>query len=246
LENKYYQFYCSTEKAFIQIYSQTPPIYCQNGSSHSIVANSIIILPTPTTPILIKQKYSELGNDNYKVESKSFYITANTIGSQIFSWPIDLNVLTVNFATDSTQNGDIVNAYIAPNTTVGILTSAVSAGNTIFNVNPNSLNYLNVGYNVNITNGTQNNILGMVTSIDTANLTITTQNSSSNSFLLGNYIQMTIQNICNFELAAAGIYELGKKNILASHVPKNTPIQLTYQNNSSSTKKFVFYFEYNY
>jgi hypothetical protein len=242
----FYQFYCSTEQAFIQIYSNTPPSSCPNGSSHSIVTNTIITLPPPVTPILIKQNNIEKGNNNYRVESKSFSIPANTIGSQIFTWPIDINVLTVNFSTDSTQTGDIINAYIAPNTTVGVLTSPVSAGSTIFNINPNTLNYLNIGYNANITNGTQNNNLGMVTSIDTTNLSITTQNSCSNPFIIGDYMQMTVQNICNFELGAPTLYAFGKKNILASHVPKNTPIQMTYQNNSSSIKKFVFYIEYNY
>ena len=244
--SKVYQFYCNTEQKFIKVYSLTSPVSCPNDFTHAIELNTVKSMSKIDPPITIKQQRIENGNDNYKVETRSFLITGNTTGTQIYSWPIDINVLTVNFATNLDQKGDIVNSYIAPNTTIGVISSNVSAGNTTFNVQPSVLNYLQTGYLATITNGTTSNSLGMVTNIDTTNLRITTENTCSNSFVSGNYIQMTINNICNFEIGEPCLYELGKKNILSSHVPKNTPIKITYQNNSSVTKKFIFHVEYSY
>jgi len=240
-----YSLRCSSESKLVYTWSETLPQVCPNNTNHLIDLSSIKIVDTIVQNAVTIIQSNGLTGDNYRVESKKLVIPPNTTLHEDYTWGYPLAVMTINWFADIEHLGDIINGYISPYTTIGAITSNITLGDTLINVSPTVLEYINVGYEVNITNGISNIIMGEVIAIDKVNNTLILSIPATENINAGSYLQMTVHNIYNIHLVP-GITHLASKHIESSFLPKNTVARLQYTNNGNTEKTFIFYFEYMY
>ncbi len=241
-----FRVFCQTENEYVYTWNDESPQVCPNNGSHTIDDNTVTIIDTVSTnTVQIAQETMPTGG-NYRAESKKLTIPANATQSFDFQWPYQLSVLTLTFYSGQDNGNDIINTFIAPNTTIGVLTGNVSQDDTILNVNSTVTDNIHVGYRVDIFNGVSVTHVGECIAINKTNGTITLDTQCQQSFSQGCAVQICINNIKNFALRSNTNYELARKTIGASSLPANTIVRLQYQNTSNSTKDFFFAFEYYY
>jgi hypothetical protein len=241
-----YRFYCRTESKFVYDWDVNAPIKCPNDGTHNIDTSSISIVDNITSNSVSIIQSSPAINDNYRVENVFITVNPNQLYTSMLSWPFNIGILTVNWNSGETHRGDIVNCYIAPNTTIGILTVNAIQGDTILNVSPTVLQNIYKGYIVNITDGVQNINAGQCTDINLTNNTITVETALLAAIPAGSYIQMTIHNIKNVILTEPSQMRLATKHLNSNFLPAKTPVKFTYQNNSNTLKTFSVFYEYLY
>jgi hypothetical protein len=240
-----YRFFCNTENAFVTIWNTDTPTVCPNNKQDHIDLNSITIIDTiNSTSVNITQSNGDV-NDNYRTESRRIFIPANQTITNDISYPINISVLTINWTNTSENTGDILKCYIAPNTTIGAITQKVNTGDTTIHVSSNVFKYLQKGYIVNLTNGTQSINLGQCISVDPSLNTIVCNIPANISMNAGSYLQMTIQNV-DWIFGPPDQIRLANKHLQTSHLPANTKVRIVYQNNSDVDKYFWNFIEYLY
>ena len=240
-----YSVRCSSENKIVYTWSETSPQVCPNNTNHLIDLSSIKIVDTIIqNAVNIIQTSGETG-DNYRVESKKLTIPANSTIHQDYTWAYPIAVMTINWYGDVTNMGDRINGYMAPNTTIGVITSNITAGDTLIHVSPTVLTYIENGYFINITNGVTNIIMGEVEVIDKVNSTLILTIPATENINAGAYLQMTIRNIYNIYIVP-GISNLATKRVNSSSLPKNKIARMEYTNNGNTEKTFYFWFEFMY
>jgi len=240
-----YSIRCSSENKLVYCWDESTPQVCPNNTNHLIDLNSIKIIDTVIqNSVNIIQSSGNTG-DNYRVESKKLTIPANSEIYEDYTWSYPIAVMTINWFADTSNINDVINGYIAPNTTIGALTSNVNIGDILINVSPSVFNYINVGYEINITNGITNIFMGEVKSIDNVNNTLLTSIPASVNINTPAYVQMTIHNIKNIYLTP-GTTNLASKQITSSLIPSGVKARLKYTNNGNIEKTFIFYTEFIY
>jgi hypothetical protein len=241
-----YRLHCNSEDALVYTWDTQPPIVCPNNNSHQIDIASISIIDTvATNNISIIQTTGDI-QENYCCESKKITIPANTTMSNVYTWPINIAILTVNWTSEEIHRGDIIDGYIAKNTTIGVNTSPVSQGDTVIHVSPTVIEYINRGYIVNITDGISSINLGQCININKSASTITCEIPAITNMNPWSYIRMTIHNIRSMIIDVPGKYVLATKHLQASSLPKTTEVEVVYTNNSNIEKSFIFFMEFMY
>jgi hypothetical protein len=242
-----YRLYCTSENCYAFVWSDQPPNACPSNSQHTIDKNTITIVNTVDTNSVENVQERNPTGGNYRSESKKVIAGPNATTSFDFVWPYKISVLTMTLYTSSNSKNDIVNTFVAPNTTIGANTAAISSGNNIIAVSNTVLQYLKIGFQVSVTNGTQPSWVGECISINAANSTITLDTPAPSNIPAGQYIQMSINNVKNFVLRNDTVYELARKTIGASSIPSSTTLRLQYQNLSTTESKELFFsYEYYY
>jgi hypothetical protein len=240
-----YSLRCSSENKLVYTWSETSPQVCPNNTNHLIDLSSIKIIDTVIqNSVSIIQSNGQTG-DNYRVESRKLTIPANTTIHEDYTWNFPIAVMTINWYATVDNVGDVINGYVAPNTTIGAITSNITAGDTLIHVSPTVFTYIKVGYEVNITNGATNIIMGEVVTIDKVNSTLILSTPATENINAGAYLQMTVRNIYNIHLVP-GVVNLASKHIESSFLPKNTVARLRYTNNGNTEKTFTFWYEFMY
>lgn len=240
-----YSIKCVSENKIIYTWDETSPQVCPNNTNHLIDLSSIKIVDTIVqNAVTIIQSNGQTG-DNYRVESKKLTIPANSTVHEDYTWNYPIAVMTINWYANDTNLGDMINGYVAPHTTIGAITSNITAGDTLIHVSSTIFTYIKLGYEVNITNGVTNIIMGEVTAIDKVNNTLILSIAATQNINAPAYLQMTIHNIYKVNLVP-GITNLASKHIESSFLPKNTIARLEYINNSDSEKTFTFWYEFMY
>lgn len=242
-----YRIHCTTENAFTYMWNDCAPTICPNNNQHQIDTASITIIDSrEQNNVSIVQVQPGTTGEHYRVEGKRILIPANAMVTQDYTWPFNISVMTINFSVGTEHDGDLINCFIAPNTTVGIITQTLQQGDSTLHVNKTVLDNLKIGFIVNVTNGSQNINLGQCTNVDLVNSTITCETASITSINVGAYVQMTINNIKNIFLVEPDTIRLANKHVNSSLLPAGKIARFTYQNNSNVEKAFMFYFEYLY
>jgi hypothetical protein len=240
----HYRVYCCTEEVYAYVWSATPPTVCPNNNQHQIDSASITIIDSrEQNNVSIVQVQPGTTGEHYRVESLYITIPPNSIFTKDLTWPFNISVMTINFSVGIEHEGDILNGYIAPNTTIGVITDMISQGDTTLHVNSTVLSNLKVGFLVNVTNGSQNMDLGQCVNVDLVNSTVTCEFPATTSINVGAYLQMTINNIRNMILGEPDTIRLANKHVNSSLLPKGKIARFVYQNNSAEEKKFMFYYE---
>jgi hypothetical protein len=240
-----YSIRCSSEGKLVYCWDEKQPGVCPNNTNHLIDLNSIKVIDTVVqNSVNIIQSNGNTGN-NYRVQSKKLLIPANSTHYEDYTWEYPIDVMTINWIADASNIGDTIDGYVAPNTTIGAVTSNITSGDTLIHVSSIVLAYIKIGYEINITNGTTNIIMGEVNGIDKVNSTLLCTIAASENINAPAYVQMTIHNIMDIHLTP-GIFILAAKSITSSSLPKGTIARLKYVNNGNTEKTFIFYYEFLY
>jgi hypothetical protein len=244
-----YRVYCTTERTYVLGWSNTLITTCPNNNTHTIDSTSITIIDSASTNNVKIIEEHQVTGGNYCTESKNLSIPINQTVISDFTWPFPVSVICVKFNSDSTHQGDTVTTVIKPNTTIGNITANVLVGDTIISVAASTIQYIQVGFHMTLTDGVNSSDLKRVVSIDKSKNTLTMESASTNAFSAASptYTQMNIKNIYNYEIAQPQEYNIGTHSIGCSSIPANTTLRLIYTNKSTTQAKyFVYYFEYFY
>ena len=240
-----WRIFCLTENIWSEGWldsSEGLPVRCFNDGGHSVNPNSCQeIDSTSVLTVKIKQESIQTGG-NFKSKGYSFECGANNTSTYNVSWPYPITAMVVHLQTDSSQKGDLLSAVVGSQTTVGVILSQCSEGDTTVSVNSTVIAHSYVGYECFI--GTES--LGRILEIDAQNLTVrfetpATQNHPANSYFK---IQMRIIESHNMGFDFGN--DIGVSNIGGKYLPANVPTRVEYINNNSENTVCRFTIEYLY
>lgn len=203
--------------------------------------------PTDNPTVSIREETGTPTGGNFRTETFTVSVGANSSQNFDYSWSYPISVLVLKFSTDSSFNGDYINCYVAPNTTVGVLTASAALNTNILNVNSTVIQNTKLGYQCNLidSNGAIYD-LGDIININYSTNQITSKNNTTIAFAAGTYFQITINNVRNYTFGLPGQYTIGESKIGASYIPSGRIIRLKYTNTGISVKNFTWCIEYLY
>lgn len=243
----YYKVYCETESIYVYKWDTITPTTCPNNNTHTINNTSISILSSiQKNKVIVSEEDTPTG-EHYK--SVSYKISAPVgVSNHDYTFPYPVSALAISFNTISDNIDDELEVIVGPDITVGSITADVNASDTVITVSSSVIDYIELGFYVQIDDGTNIDDLGVVTSIDKNNLTITVETAATQSFAASTptYVKMSVKVIDNFIFGPSGRYVLGDSKIGGSYVPTNTVVRVKYINNGGSTTDFYPVIEYLY
>lgn len=244
-----YRIWCETENTYTYVWSETVPTVCPKNTTHDISTSTITIVNKMETPMVTIQ------NDvagSYQSSTVRINVPASEPGSiytQDISFPHDTYIWTSEFMSDSSMVGDEFNIIVSPNTTIGVITTPSLTGATTFSVSSTifTSGYVTRGVDLSISDGTNTQILGRVSDMDTVNQTITVENPLVIDYNPGSYLLLNVYIVRNQYIGAANkTYLYGKKGFSAKKLAKGQVLQFLYKNNTGTTKIVNCDIEYNY
>lgn len=123
---KYWRIYCATSDTYEYVWSETTPTKCPTDTAHTIGAITEVNKFEVVGTVKVQEENIPTGG-NFQCTTIKMVAAANSVGESSISWPYPITALSVTFASDADQKGDIINMYGAKNKIVGIITSTVSA-----------------------------------------------------------------------------------------------------------------------
>ena len=190
--------------------------------------------------------------ENIKMECIKVVAPPNQITTVSTTWPYPINILSATSVFTSDMVGDFLTWKSAPNTTIGTITSDVSATDTIITVSQTVIDNINIGFYVRLALSTNPTVtyedLGRVINVDKDNLQITVENGAAGGWSTATtLVQMTVYFVNSQEIGPILILELGKDKLGTSHVPIGIPIVCEYDNKSTTdAKTYYSYIQYLY
>lgn len=241
----YYKLWCNDENAYVYVWDTQEPTVCPNVNTHSINLESISIEDSVSEEkVIINEESANKTGGYFKIESQAFDAPPNTITTYDFSYPIKMGVLAIKVPTNDNQEGDIMSVFLAPNTTIGVITSDANIGDTILNVSQTVINNIALGFYVNITDFVNSDELNRVIGINKVNNTITVETPVQTGFTAsGTYVQISINYMDKWEIGRGWVYEFGDSKIGASVADENVPARVIYENKTNETKRVRIAFE---
>lgn len=209
-------------------------------------------LEPPPQTVIVKEEVSGVTGGNYAIKTATMTVdhAIGTTKDLDISFPYPVSVFSAQFVCKAHHEGDIIDVIMAPDTTIGAITSDVASGATILPVQDSVLDNIRLGFMVSLDNGTTQNDLGECTGIDRIAKTITVSTATSSSFLAATptYVKMTVNLVRNFTLPHAYKIDIGRDVIGGSLLPGGTIMRIKYKNNEGTTvgKTFTFMMEYKY
>lgn len=157
-----------------------------------------------------------------------------------FTFPYPISLLSMEYVGINALIDDRILINIAPHTTIGSITSDVTASDTVINVSQTVLDNVEVGYKVELDDGTNVDDLGWVLAKDDIAGTITVETAAVNGFLATTptLVKQTIPILDEIEIdyTTASI-TIGATKIGGSYLPANTVIEFGYFNGDASAGK---------
>jgi len=240
-----YRLSCTSESgAEKYVWSVLKPTKCPDNASHTIDTNSItIVQEVSTKKVIVKEENVDTGG-NFKAKGIAYDVVGSDedtgsgagIVHSIRSWIYPVNILGIWINITEDMIGDVVNLYVAPNTTIGVIGAAVAVDDITITCSSTVFNYIKVGYEVRITNGVFVDDLGEVTSVNSMTRQITTTHPSTHIYsqFSPTYVQMSVHMLHDCELGAVGRMPIGSTKIGASYVPAGLAIHAYYKNNTTT------------
>ena len=244
-----YRVFCNTENTYVYTWDDLLPTLCPNDGKHTIDTSTIVSIDTVESgSVNIIQEQNPTGGW-YRTESKRMTIKPNSTEVLSMSWPYPISILELSLNSSTENDGDIINSYVAKDTVIGVVSQSIPIGTNIAHVSDTVVQNIYIGFLVSFQNATTGQIydMGECIEIDTSNKTITCSKNCLSEIPMMSYVRMTINNIKHFVIKGGLTYNLGRKSLQASYLPKNTKVDLSYQNLSMvQSKTFSFVYEYLY
>lgn len=241
-----YRLFCNTENKFVTVWGEIKPTFCPNNKQDLIDLSSITIIDSVNSNSVNIIQHTDGIQGLYRVESKSLFIPSRQTVSEDVTYDIPISILSMTFTTTKQNTGDMINCYIAPNTTIGFITNNISNGDTIIHVSPTVITNIKRGYVVTITNGTIILNMGECISINTVNNTIKCNIQSNSNINAGAFLQITVHNVKNFLVGPPSSISFNSKTLESTLIPANTIMRIVYQNNSNIDTMFYRMLEFYY
>ena len=241
-----YRVYCIEEATYVTLWGETEPTLCPNNHADRTINSSSTTIIDKINIDTVKAEEPTYGY--FQSKSLEFNIPAGATGDvSTFdeSWVSKILLWRSIFYINSENLGDVINVQAGPNTTIGVITAALSPGETVITANSTVFDYLLYrGLHVRITDGVNIDALGEVTNIDKENFQFTVSTATTNSFAIGSYIQLTICSIQNLKLTQIGNIKVANKGFKGQSVEPGQIMRLNYTNNDGLAKTINLRLEY--
>lgn len=159
-----------------------------------------------------------------------------------FSWPIPIAMLAAGYNSTSLHTGDKVEFVVAPDTTIGSLTSSSAVDDSTFSVSQSVIDNVVVGYYLTI----DTEDLSRVTGIDKGALTVTTNSSATSAHTVNDLVKVSVKMAQGMEIGHSGPNSIGLAKIGGSRIEADTVVRVRYDNVSGGAKKLYINLEYLY
>jgi hypothetical protein len=162
------------------------------------------------------------------------------------SFKIGIGILDAYSYIEQNMDGDELECVIGENTIVGTLANNTIVGDDIIKVSDSIFEYCDIGYYINLFNGTDFEDLGRIIEKDSENKIIKLENKIVKNFVVGDYIRMSIKLIPYAYLKGNTKLSFAYKRTGTNFLPSNRILRLKYKNNNNIAKRFMFMVEYLY
>jgi len=233
-----YQIYCKSEKKIIKEWSVTPLIKCPNSIHHEIDLDSVKIDESYNNKII-----AEEASDGY-FETTHVVMdipdgTPGTVTEHDVTWPMDILLWKTLLTPLSDMIGDTLSVVAAPETTVGIVTSSVSIGATVINVNSTVTDNMWRGFLITLDDGVNKDVLGRCVGVDKINGTITVATPTTYSFAaMTTPVKISVYVLKDIYITDTNTIDIGGKGFKGKQLDANVILRVYYTNNSGTTKIF--------
>lgn len=237
-----YRVYCETEAAYIYTWGDTLPTVCPNNNTHTITTGTVsIVEEIQENTVSIKQESIPTGG-NFKCKGYSFVATANTTTSYSVSWSYNTTAMVVHIQSNESQLGDVLEAVVYPEQTVGVITAACNIDATTAVVNSTVIANAFIGMECFI----ETEFLGTIISINKETSTVGFETPVTVNHAGGSAFKVQIRIIESYHLGTSIGASLGASNMGGKHLPANSVTSVRYTNNSNEDRIFIFLVEYLY
>lgn len=246
-----YSFTCNDEGVSKQVWreeSDPVPTKCPDDTSHVINTTSIRIVERVEENNVKVQEETIPTGGHFKALGRKMDIAANETKTKDEVFPFDISAMAIEFTSDSSNQGDELQLVIGPDTIIGTVSNDVTSGDTVINVSQTVIDYVSIGYNINLFDGVNTSDLGRVTAVDKDNLTITAETAVDQSFssVMPTYVRMSVYTIDDYTIGKPGRWTIGESKIGGSFIPAGTVVRIIYKNNENASKEFISQLEYLY
>lgn len=191
-----WRYYCDTEAAWIDDFSEHKPMVCKNDAGHTLSTtkhSQRVIQNVDQRPI--DQKSTEPTNAGYarlytlriKDDNRTdFKLLGNTVSTMTYTtqkYPMALYGMRAT--STNLQAPDSVDLWVNRDTAAGVLAVAATAGDDTFTLmNPpvNSVAGLFTGFEIALSDGVKFERLGEIIDVDTANMKIKVDTPCVNNY----------------------------------------------------------------
>jgi hypothetical protein len=229
-----YKIYCVTENKYVEGFSTGVPTTCYNNNTHSINPNSYQLLDTISTEQYTVKEDKVPVARNVVIECIQF-VDVKSASSQSVDFKFDIvtSMYSFKFMADDTNKGDEITISVNPDTTLGLITSSITAGATTIGAPPGLLAYGWPGFNLKLTDGVNTDDIGRILAIDKINSTVTFSIPTVHSFSsTDTLVKMTYYTMRDLKIGPSAVYAFCEDIIGGSAPPSGTVVRFTYKNNS--------------
>ena len=185
-----YNAWCVEDQAYYAIWAEKPPTVCPDNSEHAIDANKTQILDLikgETIEAKIREQDDEsTTKGRYLARTLDVDDIPASVGwhKREFVFPIDLDLLSAEWANKAEMEGDKVKVHAGP-AALGPIAADVAAGVNVIPLSAGAIVALDAkgpGYGLELDDGVNREDLGHITAIDTVANTVTTEKVTANAF----------------------------------------------------------------
>lgn len=237
-----YKVYCLTEVQYVLTagYQENPPTTCPNNASHTIDPNltEVVNFYIQGGTYIDIDRSGTGGHALTKGHNIEIPQVAPGTNQEFMleSMPIYLRILNISINAAEENLLDKVSLFTAPNTTIGVLTSAANIGDTVFSVSGTAIANIKLGYYLTITDGVNKQNYGMVINKDGPNYQVTVTDESVYNFAVGSLVKISIPRLIDVGLRSQHPITFGDKNPGSAEMPANTQVKLVYTNTDGRAK----------
>lgn len=241
-----YRVQCLTESAFVLTgYRYETPTYCPNDINHTINGTGTSIVDIKNVKQVIIDQSSDISNFGYfRVDQHNISIGASATVVQDITYPYNVVAYSTFLMPTADNIGDELNVVALPNTAVGLLIDPIGTGATALHIA--SLENLNNGFLINVTDGINTNDLKEIVSLNGTGGIIICSTGTINSFAAGAVVRVSVPRVKNFIFSALDNLVFGLTRQGATGLPAGGKVRITYKNNSGVSKNFSILAEIGY
>lgn len=226
--NQYiWTMFCETEGVNIQVSHRHKPTTCPNNNNHIIDPDSIRYNIVPEIPILSDPTKNQ---GYYSVNTVSFNCPANTTTTYDYSFDYDIVLIGGSVLCENVNQGDVLTVCLTPELVVGIITSPVSIGDTIINVNSTVIDYIFKGMEI---------VLGSekykIKNVDILTSTLELCTSATAAYTVMTYVRRNVYVLNQILLPSNRNLNFGTLNPSQTFIPAGYLFRFIYTNNNSTT-----------
>jgi hypothetical protein len=247
-----YRVWCNNSSKFEFVWLAEEdglPTKCPTDTAHVIDTIKTSIVETVEDNVIEIKEEVVKTNGHFAMEDDLFEIPAIVgVSMHDVTLPFDINLVRGRWFDGLENKEDFADFIIAPDTVIGAIAGNVAVDDTVINVTQTVIDNLDVGYFVSLFDGTNTERVGRCIAIDKENNTITIETASTQAFSAATptYVRMEIKMASNMSLRGSNQYVMGEGSFKGAHIPKDTKVQVKYNNVDGVAKKFHIIFEYLY